>query len=56
MLGKMEYISTASVGYIIDASTGKSVGTSGVSVDSTITAYGSYKDAKNFVAKLIVIE
>ena len=55
-LGKMEYISTASVGYIIDASTGKSVGTSGVSVDSTITAYGSYKDAKNFVAKLIVIE
>ena len=53
---KYVYISTASVGSYIVASTGSTGTISNVTVNAQITAYGSYANSRSFTAKSIVIE
>lgn len=53
---KLVYISTRSVGSIVNASTGKTLTLSNVDVNSQLLAYGEYTDASNFSATSIIIE
>lgn len=53
---KLIYISTASVGSYVLASSGNTVTISSVALNAQITAYGSYSSARAFTAKSIVIE
>ncbi len=53
--GKLIYIDTSAVTYIINLSTGKSMSLASVTVDSTLTAYGAYTDATHFAATSILV-
>lgn len=55
--GKLIYISTSSVGSIVDATNnGKTITLSSVEANDQILAYGSYTDSSNFTATSIVVE
>ncbi|MGI5936585.1 MAG: S-layer homology domain-containing protein [Oscillospiraceae bacterium] len=54
--GKLIYIDTSSVGSIISAGTGKSMGLGSIPAEAKFVAYGSYKDSNTFKAASIVIE
>lgn len=53
---KLEYINTSNVVSVVDARTGNTTYVSSITVNSKITAYGTYTDAKTFAAKSIIIE
>lgn len=53
---KYVYISTASVGSYIIASTGATGSLANVAVNAQITVYGSYNTTRTFTAKSVVIE
>lgn len=55
--GKLVYVSTSSVGSIVDATgNGKTISLSNLEVNSQILAYGSYTDGSNFSATSIIVE
>ena len=54
--GKLVYISTASVGSYVLASTGNTATITSVALNGQITAYGSFANSRSFTAKSIVIE
>jgi hypothetical protein len=54
--GKLVYIDASSVVTIIKSSTGRTVGLSGITAESTIVAYGSYTNSVSFSAVTIVME
>lgn len=53
---KLIYISTASVGSVVIASTGASGNLASIAVNAQITAYGTYGYSRTFTARSIVIE
>ncbi len=53
--GKLVYISSSSLRWIIYASTGTSIGLSVLPTGSNIVAYGEYSGSSNFAAKVIII-
>ena len=53
---KLVYISTASVGSYVVASTGSTGSIANVTLNAQITAYGTFSNSRSFAAKSIVIE
>jgi len=54
--GKLVYISTSSIGTILDTASGKSISLSSLQANEQIVAYGTYSDSTTFNASSIVIE
>ncbi len=54
--GKLMYINASSTVSIIKSSTGRTIGLTGLTNESTVVAYGSYSNSVNFNAVLIILE
>jgi hypothetical protein len=54
--GKLVYINASSVISIIKASTGRTVGLTGIAAEATLVAYGSYTNSVNFNAVTVILE
>ncbi len=54
--GKLVYVDASSAVAIIKSSTGRTIGLSGITAESTVVAYGSYTNSVSFSAVTIIME